>query len=168
MALDPACVGTTYPPSQPYPVEPQTIRRFTEAVGETAPAFTDPAAARALGHPAVVAPPTFPFVVVARAMREVVSYDDLGFDPTYLVHGNQRFEYTRPVRVGDRLVTTLEITGAQSLRGRDVLSLRADLADAGGSHVVTTHMTFVSMNGVGDAAQDADAVKGGAGDDAAR
>lgn len=148
MALNPRCVGTKYPPARPYPVESETIRRFAEAVGDPAGVYTDPEAARALGHPAVLAPPTFPFIVVARAMHEVVGYPELGFDPTYIVHGNQRFDYTRPIQAGDRLVTTLEITGARTLRGRDVLTLRADLADADGAHVVTTHMTLVSMNAV--------------------
>lgn len=158
MALNPRCVGTKYPPAQPYPVESETIRRFAQAVGDPAGVYTDPEAARSLGHPDVLAPPTFPFAVVARAMHEVLSYAEIGFDPTYIVHGSQRFEYTRPVRVGDRLVTTLEITAARTLRGRDVLTLRADLADADGAHVVTTHMTLVSMN----------AVEGGESDGAAR
>ncbi len=160
MALNPRCVGTKYPPACPYPVESETIRRFAEAVGDPAAVYTDAEAARSLGHPTVVAPPTFAFVVVARAMREVFDYAEIGFDPTYLVHGNQRFDYTRPVRAGDRLVTTLEITSARTLRGRDVLSLRADLADGDGAHVVTTHMTFVAMNAVA-----ANAVEGGARDD---
>jgi acyl dehydratase len=156
MALNPTCVGTKYPPAHPYPVAAEAIRRFAEAVGDPAAVYVDPDAARALGHPDVVAPPTFPFIVVARAMHDVFRYEEIGFDPTYIVHGNQRFEYTRPVRAGDRLVTTLEITSAKTLRGRDVLGLRADLADADGAHVVTTHMTLVSMN----------AAEGGAGDDA--
>ncbi|MEU3601702.1 MaoC family dehydratase N-terminal domain-containing protein [Streptomyces sp. NPDC006798] len=148
MALDPGCVGKTYPPARPYPVEPETIRRFATAVGDPAPVYTDPAAARALGHADVLAPPTFPFPVVMRALDEVFRYEDIGFDPTYLIHGSQRFEYARPVRAGDRLVTTVEITGAQRLRGRDVLTLRADLADAGGEHVVTAHLTLVALSAV--------------------
>ena len=158
MTLNPSCVGKSYPPAPPYPVESETVRRFAEAVGDPAAVYTDPQAAGALGHPSVPAPPTFPFVVVAKAMEQVFSYDELGFDPTYLIHGDQRFEYARPVRVGDRLVTTLEITAAKNLRGKDVLTLRADLADVGGEHVVTLHMTLVSLS----------AVEGGGHDDAAR
>lgn len=163
MALNPRCVGTKYPPAHPYPVESETIRRFAEAVGDPAPVHTDPEAARALGHPAVLAPPTFSFVVVARAMHEVFDYEEIGFDPTYIVHGNQQFEYTRPIRAGDRLVTIVEITGARTLRGRDVLSLRADLADSDGGHVVTTHMTFVAMNAV-NAVNAVNTVEGGGSD----
>ncbi|MFJ5264908.1 MaoC family dehydratase N-terminal domain-containing protein [Streptomyces sp. NPDC088387] len=148
MPLNPSCVGKMYPPARPYPVEAETIRRFAEAVGDPAALYTDPEAARALGHSAVPAPPTFPFIVAMRAMGEVFSYDDIGFDPTYLIHGDQRFEYARPVLVGDRLVTTLEITGAKNLRGKDVLNLRADVGDSGGDHVVTLHMTFVSLSAV--------------------
>uniref|UniRef100_A8M595 FAS1-like dehydratase domain-containing protein n=1 Tax=Salinispora arenicola (strain CNS-205) TaxID=391037 RepID=A8M595_SALAI len=158
MALNPSCVGTSYPLSRPYPVGPEAIRRFAEAVGDPAAVYTDQQAAQALGHPSVPAPPTFPFVVVARALDEVFSYDEIGFDPTYLVHGDQCFEYARPVRVGDRLVTAVSITGAKNLRGKDVLTLRADVADTGGEHVVTLHMTFVSLT----------AVKGGVGDAASR
>ena len=148
MTLNPSCVGKSYPPSPPYPVEAETIRRFAEAVGDAAAVYTDPHVAGKMGHPAIPAPPTFAFVVVARAMGDVFSYADIGFDPTYLIHGDQRFEYVRPVRVGDRLVTTLEITGAKNLRGMDVLTLRADVADADGEPVVTLHMTFVSLSAV--------------------
>lgn len=148
MALNSSCVGKSYPPSKPYDVESETIRRFAEAVGDPAAFYTDPEAAWELGHPAVPAPPTFPFAVVARAMGEVFSYDEIGFDATYLIHGDQRFVYARPVRVGDRLVTVLEITGAKNLRGKDVLTLRADVADDGGEHVVTLHMTFISLSAV--------------------
>ncbi|MFY1675643.1 MULTISPECIES: FAS1-like dehydratase domain-containing protein [unclassified Streptomyces] len=154
MALNPGCVGRSYPPSRPYPVEAGLIRRFAEAVGDPATVYTDPTAARDLGHPSVPAPPTLAFAVVARAMGEVFAYEEIGFDPTYLIHGDQRFVYARPVRAGDRLTTRLSITGAKHLRGKDVLTLRADVtdvgdaagdADDGGEHVVTLHMTFVSL-----------------------
>ncbi|MEU5978368.1 MaoC family dehydratase N-terminal domain-containing protein [Streptomyces sp. NPDC047315] len=153
MGLDPQCVGTTYPPAAPYLVEAGALRRFAEAVGDADAgdeAVEDVAVggAQSPRRREVPAPPTFPFVVVMRAMREVFRYEDVGFDPTYLVHGSQRFEYVRPVRAGDRLVTTLEITGAQTLRGRDVLSLRGEVCDTGGAPVVTTHMTFVSLTAV--------------------
>ncbi|MEV5492928.1 MaoC family dehydratase N-terminal domain-containing protein [Streptomyces bobili] len=148
MPLNTQCVGMQYPAANPYPVEPGMIRRFAEAVDDSSAAFTDLKTARSLGHADVVAPPTFPFIVAARAMSEVVSYPDIGFDPTYLVHSSQRFVYSRPVLAGDRLITTLEITAARTLRGMDVLGLRADLTDAGGGHVVTAHMTFVSLSAV--------------------
>jgi acyl dehydratase len=52
-------IGREYPASSTYEVGREHIRRFAEAVGDTSPACTDPEAARALGHPDVIAPPTF-------------------------------------------------------------------------------------------------------------
>ena len=58
MALDPSFVGRSYPPTRPYEVGREKIREFAAAIGDANPAYTDPAAARALGHPDVIAPPT--------------------------------------------------------------------------------------------------------------
>ena len=63
MPLDPSFVGRTYPPTEPYQVGREKIREFAAAIGDANPAYPDPEAARALGHPDVVAPPTFPIVL---------------------------------------------------------------------------------------------------------
>ena len=67
MSLDPSFVGRSYPPTAPYQVGREKIREFATAIGATDPAHHDPAAARALGHPDVVAPPTFPVIVTIDA-----------------------------------------------------------------------------------------------------
>ena len=72
MSLDPSFVGRTYPPTAPYQVGREKIREFATAIGATDPAHHDPEAARALGHPDVVAPPTFPVVVTMAANRQIV------------------------------------------------------------------------------------------------
>ena len=72
MALDQSFVGRTYPPTAPYEVGREKIREFAEAVGDTNPAYTDPEAAKALGHPDVVAPPTFVFAITFKAAGQVV------------------------------------------------------------------------------------------------
>ena len=51
MALDHSYVGRKYPPTAPYQVGREKIREFAAAIGATDPAYHDPAAARALGHP---------------------------------------------------------------------------------------------------------------------
>nr|WP_284289733.1 MaoC family dehydratase N-terminal domain-containing protein [Angustibacter aerolatus] len=57
--------GRVYPPMAPYEVGREKIREFAEAVGPQ-PAHVDPEAARALGHPDVIAPPTFAVIVAQR------------------------------------------------------------------------------------------------------
>lgn len=144
MPLDPSFIGRTYPPTAPYEVGREKIREFAVAVGDANPAYTDLEAAKALGHPDVIAPPTFPFVITYQAAAQVVNDPELGLDFTRVVHGDQKFAYTRPVRAGDRLAVTVTIDSIKSLAGNDVLSVRGEVHDDGGEHVVTSIMTLVA------------------------
>ncbi|MGW4893297.1 FAS1-like dehydratase domain-containing protein [Kitasatospora sp. NPDC004240] len=144
MALDPSFIGRTYPPTEPYEVGREKIREFAVAVGDPNPAYTDPEAAKELGHPDVIAPPTFPFVVTYRAAGQVVEDPQLGLDYSRVVHGDQKFAYTRPVRAGDRLSVEVTIDNIKSLAGNDVLTVRGEVSDVSGEHVVTSIMTLVA------------------------
>lgn len=144
MPLDQSFVGRSYPPTAPYEVGREKIREFAEAIGDGNAAYTDPDAAKALGHPDVIAPPTFPFVITYAAARQVINDPDLGLDYDRVVHGEQRFDYVRPVRAGDRLAVTVHIDSIKSLAGNDVLSVRGEVHDESGEHVVTSHITLVS------------------------
>ncbi len=143
MPLNPSLVGRTYPPTAPYEVGREKIREFAEAVGDADPAYTDPQAARALGHPDVIAPPTFPFVITYRAAAQVVEDPEVGVDYSRVVHGDQRFAYTRPVRAGDRLTVTSSIEAVKSMAGNDFLTVRGEVRDEAGEHVVTATMMLV-------------------------
>ncbi|MFJ6383004.1 MaoC family dehydratase N-terminal domain-containing protein [Kitasatospora sp. NPDC092039] len=144
MALDPSFIGRSYPPTEPYEVGREKIREFATAIGDANPAYTDPEAAKALGHPDVIAPPTFPFVITYRAAGQVVEDPELGLDFTRVVHGDQKFAYSRPVRAGDRLSVAVTIDNIKSLAGNDVLTVRGEVTDATGEHVVTSVMTLVA------------------------
>lgn len=141
MALDPSFVGRTYPPTPPYRVSREKIREFVEAIGATDPAYTDPDAARALGYPDVVAPPTFPIVLTLAAGHSVV--EALGIDYARVVHGDQRFAYTRPVVAGDELTCVCTIEEIMSRGGHDFLTTRVDVSDATGAPVVAVWTRLV-------------------------
>ncbi|MBP0457845.1 MaoC family dehydratase N-terminal domain-containing protein [Streptomyces montanisoli] len=144
MALDQSFVGRSYPPTAPYEVGREKIREFAEAIGETAAAHTDPEAAKALGHPDVIAPPTFVFTITYRAAGEVIADPKLGLDFGRVVHGSQRFAYVRPVRAGDRLTVTSTIEAATTRAGSDFVDLRGDVHDASGELVATAWMKLVA------------------------
>ncbi|MEU6479697.1 MaoC family dehydratase N-terminal domain-containing protein [Streptomyces sp. NPDC047017] len=144
MALDQSFVGRTYPPTDPYEVGREKIREFAQAVGDDSPAYTDPQAARALGHPDVIAPPTFVFAITFKAAGVVVQDPQLGLDYSRVVHGDQKFAYTRPVRAGDRLTVTSTIEAIKSLAGNDILDVRGEVRDEAGEHVVTAWTKLVA------------------------
>ncbi|MET9163033.1 FAS1-like dehydratase domain-containing protein [Streptomyces cellulosae] len=144
MALDQSFVGRTYPPTEPYEVGREKIREFTEAVGDANPAYTDREAAQALGHPDVIAPPTFVFAITFKAAGKVVADPQLGLDYSRVVHGDQKFAYNRPVRAGDRLTVTSTIETVRTMAGNDILDIRGEVHDQNGEHVVTAWTKLVA------------------------
>ena len=103
MALNPDFVGRSYPPGAPYLVGREKIWEFSQALGVTDPASLDVDAAQSRGYSDVVAPPTFAVRLVMAAAESVALDPDLGLDYSRVVHGDQRFEYTRPLVAGDEL-----------------------------------------------------------------
>ncbi|CAM5545417.1 hypothetical protein SAVIM338S_04372 [Streptomyces avidinii] len=144
MALDQSFVGRSYPPTDPYEVGREKIREFAVAVGDENPVYTDPDAAKALGHPDVIAPPTFVFAITFAAAGLVVEDPALGLDYSRVVHGDQKFAYSRPVRAGDRLTVTSTIESVKSLAGNDVIDIRGEVHEESGEHVVTAWTKLVS------------------------
>jgi acyl dehydratase len=144
MALDQSFVGRSYPPTAPYEVGREKIREFAAAVGDDNPAYTDPEAAKALGHPDVIAPPTFVFTITFTAAGEVIQDPRLGLDYSRVVHGDQKFAYVRPVRAGDRLTVTSTIDSIRSMAGNDILDIRGEVHDEAGERVVTVVTKLVA------------------------
>lgn len=143
MPIDARYVGRSYPPTAPYEVAGEKIREFADALGDPNPVYRDAAAAKALGHPDVVAPPTFAFILTFRASRQVVEDPELGVDYTRVVHGEQRFSYVRQVRAGDRLVVVTTIDAIKSVAGNDILTTRGEVSTADGEPVLTAYSTLV-------------------------
>jgi acyl dehydratase len=144
MALDPELVGRSYPPSAVYEVGRAKIAEFATALGDPDPAYRDPAAARALGHPDVIAPPTFAIVVSLDAANVVLADPDVELDYSRVVHGEQRFAHHRPIRAGDRLVATTTIENVRTVAGNDLLTTRVDLTTEDGEPVCTATSMLVA------------------------
>jgi acyl dehydratase len=140
--LDPSYAGRSYPPTE-YQVGREKIREFARAIGADDAAYHDPGAARELGYPDVVAPPTFPVVVTAAATRQLVDDPGLGLDFSRVVHADQRFAYARPVVAGDELVCVNTIEEITSRGGHDFLSTRTEVTTTAGAPVVTTWSRLV-------------------------
>jgi acyl dehydratase len=141
--VNPELQGRTYPPTQPYLVGREKIREFARAVFAANPINHDPEAARAAGYADVVAPTTFPIVVGELTLAQLLSDPDGGIDFTRVVHGDQRFSYTRPIVAGDELTATLAVTGVKTLGGNAMVTAESTIVDAGGEHVVTAVSTIV-------------------------
>ena len=141
--VNPDLVGRVFAPTAPYLVGREKVREFARAVFATSPLNHDPEAARAAGYADVVAPPTFPVVVQEATLAQLLAEPDGGIDFTRVVHGEQRFTYSRPVVAGDELTATLSVTSVKTLGGNSMVTAESSIVDAGGAHVVTATSTLV-------------------------
>jgi acyl dehydratase len=141
--VNPEIQGRVFAPTEPYLVGREKIREFARAVFATNLVNYDVDAARAAGHSDVVAPPTFPIVIQERTLAQLLAEPDAGIDFTRVVHGDQRFTYTRPIVAGDELTAVLTVASVKSLGGHSMVTAVSEIVDAMGAHVVTATSTLV-------------------------
>jgi acyl dehydratase len=128
-------------------VEKGAIRRFAEALGDPNPIYVDELAARAAGYPSLVAPPTFPIALVANdRFRHSL---DLG--TRSILHGEEQFEYARPIVAGDRITVTSRVADVQEKAGAsgpmDVLVIEDEGRDDKGEAVFRARATWILRRG---------------------
>ena len=143
MSVNPELQGRVFPPTEPYLVGREKIREFARAVFSASPLNTDVAAARAAGYDDLVAPPTFPVVIQEATLQQLLAEPDAGIDFSHVVHGEQRFTYSRPIVAGDELTATLTVSSVKSLGGNSMVTADSSIVDASGAHVVTAISTLV-------------------------
>jgi acyl dehydratase len=132
-----------------FAVDADRVVQFADAVGEDRPVFRDAESARSLGYPGQVAPPTFVTVMQIMTSGQVVLDPELGLDYSRVVHGEQEYEWRRPVRVGDELRATPRIADIYSRGPNEFLVIEADVKDGNGETVVVGRTTLLSRGTAG-------------------
>lgn len=129
MALDRSIVGLRSEPAV-YEVERGAIRRFAEAIGDPNPAYLR----------GEIAPPTFP-----TTFRGALPGVEL--DPGRILHGNEEYEYLRPIRSGDVIQVVRHVadvfTKEGSLGTMTFLIFEAEGTDARGEIVYRSRSTII-------------------------
>ena len=93
MPLDQSFIGRVYPPTASYEVSREKIREFADAIGDANPLYRDPEAARAAGHPDVIAPPTFLTIINIASINASSPTPSSASTTGRMVHGDQGFTY---------------------------------------------------------------------------
>jgi acyl dehydratase len=149
MAVNRDYVGRAFPVSEPYEVSRVKIADFASAIGDSNPVYTDRAAAQAAGHADVIAPPTFAIVVSTVGAGAAITDPGLGLNYAMVVHGEQRFEYSRPITAGDVLTAQATITEIKDAGRNVMLTTSTQIRTVDGEHVCTALSTLVERGGVG-------------------
>ena len=147
MSPSPDLVDRVFASLPSYLVGREKIREFARATLATDPAHFDVEVAKARGYSDLVAPPTFPVVIQQGALDMLVADPEADIDFSRVVHGDQRFDYVRPVVAGDTLTPTLRVVKVQSLGGHTMLTAEVTMADDRVSLVVTATSTLVIRGG---------------------
>jgi acyl dehydratase len=143
MPLNEALKGKEYQRVS-FEVEHDRVVQFADAIGDSSPVFRDVAAARQAGFDEQIAPPTFVTVMQIMTSGQVVLDQELGLNYALVVHGEQEYEWRRPVRVGDVLSAVPKIADIYSRGPNEFLVIESEIADASGETVVVARSTLLS------------------------
>jgi len=118
-------------------VDPAHVAAFARALGDQNPAYADSA------------PPTYPIAFMTEALSGgMETFLELGLNFMTLVHGEQEFEYARPIRPGETLTLTGRIADIYEKTGSsgtlDFVVLETEATDADGKPVFFSRNTLIS------------------------
>jgi acyl dehydratase len=151
VAVNKDYAGRSFPATEPYEVSRVKIAEFADAIGDPSPVYRDRDAALAAGYPDVIAPPTFPIVVTMAASGQAISDPGLGINYALVVHGEQRFSYTRPLHAGDVVTARSTIETIKTLGRNVVMTTRTEVTTVAGEPVCTAYSTLVERGTAGEA-----------------
>lgn len=120
--FDRSAKGVTLEPL-PVLIERERIRFFASVLGETDPIHFNVEAARAAGHPDLVASPSFFMVAEAAADDErkrrgmPSTMEIVKCDLRYLLHGDERYFYQAPIYAGEEVSFTTTVLDFYDKKG---------------------------------------------------
>jgi len=143
VAINRDYVGRVFGVSEPYEVSRVKIAEFADAIGDANPVYRDQAAARAAGHSDVIAPPTFAIVISMAGSGAALGDPGLGLNYAMVVHGEQRFSYSRPIMAGDVVTAQVTLTDIRDAGRNVMLTTSTEIKTVAGEHVCTAVSTIV-------------------------
>jgi acyl dehydratase len=149
MPMNQSLKGKEYEPVS-FPVERERVNQFADAIGEDDPIYRDPVAARRFGYPEQVAPPTFVTTMQLMTSGQVVMDQELGLNYALVVHGEQEYDWRRPVVVGDVLSAVPRIADIYAKGPNEFLVIEAEIRDTAGELVVIARSTLLSRGTAGE------------------
>ena len=131
------------------PVTEEKVKEFAIAVGDNNPIYYDQEAARELGFPGPLAPPTFTVTQIFAVPREERE-SRLGANLEYsrVLHGEQEFTYKRLPLAGEVLKGTMRISKDFEKEGKRGGSMRfvtyeTKYTDVDGDEVLSAYYTLI-------------------------
>ena len=153
-----AMIGDSTVTVEDFRIERGKVEEFARAITEPDPVFRDEDVARERGFDGVPAPLTYARVSRFPRYRpdDVDGYGfDLGFRPEYVLHGEQAYEYERPLQVGDVLTGETTLTDVFQREGGRAGTMtfavyETEYRNERGDLVLTDRATAIETSGAVD------------------
>jgi hypothetical protein len=120
-----AAAGKVYP-ELPFTIDPRRVTAFREVFDQVEGV-----------------PTTFVTAAEFTVIPGIVDDPELGIDFSRVLHGNQEYEYRRPLREGEDLTIRSRIESIRSMGGNAFLVLVTELLEPGGVVVCTARSTLI-------------------------
>lgn len=148
MSLDTKHIGHTFAPFS-VDVEKGRLKFFAKAIGQADPVYSDEAAAKAAGHPALPVPPTFLFCLEMDAPNPGAIRDLLDLPVPKVLHGEQRFRYRGMAYAGDTLTFQQRIADIYAKKGGllEFVVRETRVTNQHGQHIADLHGITVVRHG---------------------
>lgn len=112
--ISPDSIGRTFAGTKSITVSQSEIDAFCAVIGES---------------DTTVAPPTFSIRISLDQSEAILTSPEVGIKWDRLVHGDQKFEIKRPLKVGDVVRCDSTIESARSVAGNEIITVRSDISN---------------------------------------
>jgi acyl dehydratase len=128
-------------------VERGKIKEFARAIGDLSPFYLDDTVGRASEWGDIIAPPTFPTTFRDENADTGAMLKDLGVDISRILHGEQEFEYWKPIRPGETYLCQSRITDIYEKAGRSgpMAFVRREMAVVDADNEIVCRVSHITV-----------------------
>ncbi len=144
--IDHKFIGKEYPVTE-YEIGREKMKEYASAINDSSPYYFDREVGKKSEYGDNIAPPNFAAVYSLLGCANLFFDPELALNFAMLVHGEQEFEWLRPVKPGDVITTTGKIVDIAEKGNNDVISYEAESKNQDGDVVTVARATFVIRGG---------------------
>jgi acyl dehydratase len=144
--IDHKFIGKEYPPTE-YEIGREKMKEYAHAINDASPFYHDRQFGKGSLYGDNIAPPNFAAVYNLMGCASMFMDPDLKLNYAMLVHGEQEFEWLKPVKPGDVITTTGKIVDIAEKGNNDVITYETRSTNQEGDLVTVGRATFVIRGG---------------------
>jgi len=144
--IDKKFVGKEYSAKE-YEIGREKMKEYAAALSDMNPYYHDKEFGKRSKYGDNIAPPLFASVYNLMGCADMFFDPELKLNMAMLVHGEQEFEFLKPVKPGDVLTTSGKIVDIQQKGSNDLVTFEARSVNQDGDLVTIGRATFVIRGG---------------------